>query len=175
MLKPKYIRVGFIVIALVGSLGLGEAYSPSIPTESDNVEYIEMYDLEEEEETPEEEIIFFGGEPEPYYIKLEVVVTFYSDEENELEGGIYDRRGNILADYEFPVCAMPKDVPFNSKIEILDTVFTVVDTGGAIKWLGENKCKVDIFIPGKTTEWLNEHTGKFTTTAKYYPNYEEEN
>ena len=50
MLKPKYIRVGFIVIALVGSLGLGEAYSPSIPTESDNVEYIEMYDLEEEEE-----------------------------------------------------------------------------------------------------------------------------
>lgn len=108
------------------------------------------------------------------YREIELEVTFYSDEENEMEGGKYDRRGKILADYPYKVCAMPKDVPYGSQIEIWGEMYEVVDTGGMIKWFDEEKtgCKVDIFIPNKTSEWLNENTGKFYTTGKLY--YDEE-
>lgn len=104
--------------------------------------------------------------PEPR--KINVRISFYTNQDNALEGGQYDKQGGLLLDYDYPIVAMPADVPYGSKLVIKGIIFTVVDTGSAMKWTGENECNVDVFIPNKTTEWLNEHTGVFYSEAELY-------
>lgn len=106
-------------------------------------------------------------DPEPDGRKLDILVTYYTNEDNELEGGQYDRMGNLLLSHGEPIIAMPPDVPYGSYIYIkeLDTTYKVVDTGGAMKWTGPNQCNVDVFIPNVTSEWLNYNSGKFRATG----------
>lgn len=100
--------------------------------------------------------------------KIRVRISFYSDYENELEGGKYDKKGKLLSKYNYPVIAMPPDVPYGSVVVIQGIPFTVVDTGEAMKWVSDNECSIDVFIPGKTTEWLNDNTGVFYYDALLY-------
>lgn len=104
--------------------------------------------------------------PEPRNIKVRI--SFYTNEDNELEGDQYDKMGKLLTEHDYPVVAMPSDVPYGSILVIKGIPFTVVDTGGAMKWTGDNECNIDVFIPNKTTEWLNEHTGVFYSDAQLY-------
>ena len=140
---------------------IGESYRRALSP----VEPIE--ENEPEEVAIEEEIVV------PSYREINVRVSFYTDEDNALEGGKYDRRGRLLASYHHPIVAMPKDVPYGSWLDIDGTLLQVVDTGGAMVWTDSNSCNIDVFIPGKTTEWLNENTGVFYTTAKLYEVEEE--
>lgn len=104
--------------------------------------------------------------PEP--IEIKVRISFYTNEDNALEGGQLDKKGKLLVEHDYPIVAMPADVPYGSILVIKGIPFTVVDTGGAMKWTGENECNIDVFIPNKSSEWLNEHTGVFYSDAKLY-------
>lgn len=104
--------------------------------------------------------------PEPR--KINVRISFYTNGDNALEGGQYDRKGKLLTEYDYPVIAMPSDVPYGSILVIKGIPFTVVDTGEAMKWTSDNQCNVDVFIPNKTSEWLNENTGVFYSEAELY-------
>lgn len=98
-------------------------------------------------------------------------VTYYTNIDNTLQGGKNDRRGKPLTSHSMPVVAMPSDVPYGSYLDIKDHgTFKVVDTGGAIKWIDENTCKVDVFIPNVSYDWLINNTENFTTTARLYYN-----
>lgn len=110
---------------------------------------------------------------EPGYVKpqgrkLKVHCSFYTDADNSLEGGKLDIKGKKLSDFDYPVVAMPKDIPYGSIIEIKGVPYTVVDTGDAITWVGDDECNVDIFIPGKSSEWLEKYTGVFDANATLY-------
>lgn len=104
--------------------------------------------------------------PEPR--KIDVRISFYTNEDNELEGGQYDKIGNLLTEHDYPIIAMPSDVPYGSILVIKGIPFTVVDTGGAMEWTGQDKCNIDVFIPNKTSGWLNKNTGVLYSEAYLY-------
>lgn len=159
-----------LALSIMPSIQLGEIPEPI------NVTPIVAEDpVQTEELTPIKTEIPIEPEDQETYtiiepIKLDLMVTYYTDQDNALEGGKYDRRGKILAEHDMPVIAMPKDVPYGSYlyVEDLHTLFKVVDTGGAMVWTGENQCNVDVFIAGKTTEWLNKNTGKHKSAGYLY-------
>lgn len=110
-----------------------------------------------------------GGEliARPYkYIRI--FVTYYTNIDDELQGGQLDRRGVPLVSHHKPV-AMPADVPYGSVLDIEGLgEHNVVDTGGAIVWLDENTCKVDMFIPNVTVDWIINNTENTWYDAKLY-------
>ncbi|WP_125154856.1 hypothetical protein [Clostridium rectalis] len=69
------------------------------------------------------------------------------------------------------VCAMPKEISYGSILHI-DGMGShkVVDSGGAIRWLNENKteCKVDIFIPNVSERWIINNTENRIVDAVLY-------
>lgn len=105
------------------------------------------------------------------YKDITVKVTYYTNIDDALQGGLNDRIGVPLTSHSMPVIAMPSDVPYGSYLEIQDVgTFKVVDTGGAIKWLDSNTCKVDIFVPNVSYDWLINNTQNYTATARLYYN-----
>lgn len=102
---------------------------------------------------------------------IKVKVTYYTNINDTLQGGLNDRRGVPLVSHGMPIVAMPSDVPYGSYLNI-DGVgtFKVVDTGGAIKWIDDETCKVDVFIPNVSYDWIINNTENFTATARLYYN-----
>lgn len=88
-------------------------------------------------------------------------VTYYTNKNNRLQGGQLDKKSKPLISHNYPVLALPKDVPYGVRVVFEEEVngsreYINVDTGGAIKWLNKEKteCKVDIFIPNVSEKWL---------------------
>lgn len=102
------------------------------------------------------------------YKQLRVFVTYYTNIDDELQGGQNDRRGVPLVNHYKPI-AMPADVPYGSILDI-DGLgeHTVVDTGGAIVWLNDTTCKVDMFIPNVSVDWIINNTENKWYDAKLY-------
>lgn len=73
--------------------------------------------------------------------KYDAMYTAYYPANNSMEGGLYDALGYKLKGYPDELtCAAPAEVPFGTKIMVLDTgteydnkIFTVTDRGGGIK------------------------------------------
>lgn len=93
--------------------------------------------------------------------RIKFHVTYYTNKNNRLQGGQLDKKSKPLTSHNFPVLALPKDVPYGVKVLFEEEVngsreYINVDTGGAIKWLNKEKteCKVDIFIPNVSEKWL---------------------
>lgn len=106
------------------------------------------------------------------YTEILVHITYYTNIDNELQGGQYDRRGNLLVE-QGNVIAMPMDVPYGSYLDIDDMgLYKVVDTGGAIVWLNNYECKVDMFIPNVSEEWIYANMTNVTKKARLYVNGE---
>lgn len=102
---------------------------------------------------------------------IKVYVTYYTNANNNLEGGQLDKKGKSLTSHNMKVCAMPKDVSYGSILNI-DGMgnYKVVDSGGAIQWLNEEKteCKVDVFVPNVTGQWLiNNKENKIANATLY--------
>lgn len=93
------------------------------------------------------------------YVKFHV--TYYTNINNRLQGGQYDKFGKRLTSHPYPVVALPSDIKYGAKV-IFDepingtTEYINVDSGGAIRWLNSSKteCKVDIFVPNVTESWI---------------------
>ncbi|APR02514.1 TPA: hypothetical protein ACXDAY_002198 [Clostridium botulinum] len=102
---------------------------------------------------------------------IKVYVTYYTNIDNDLEGGQLDKKGKNLTSHNMKVCAMPKDITYGSILNIEGMGnYKVVDSGGAIQWLNEDKteCKVDVFIPNVTGEWLiNNKENKIANATLY--------
>ncbi|HCL4447139.1 TPA: hypothetical protein N2D16_002744 [Clostridium botulinum] len=103
------------------------------------------------------------------YIKVHI--TYYTNIDNTLQGGQLDKRGKDLTAHNMKVCAMPKDISYGSILNIEGMgSYKVVDSGGAIQWLNENKteCKVDVFIPNVSEQWIiNNKENKIANASLY--------
>lgn len=105
------------------------------------------------------------------YKDIVVHITYYTNYNDMMQGGQNDRIGVPLKSHGEPIVAMPSDIPYGSYIDIEGMGnFKVVDTGGAIVWLDENTCKVDVFVPDVDPSWLVYNTVKESKKAKLYIN-----
>ena len=85
-------------------------------------------------------------------------ITYYTNSQEE--GGIKDKKGRLLTNHNYPIVALPKDVPYGSRVEfdsevLGSTEFVSVDSGNAIKWINDNECVVDVFVPYASQSYLN--------------------
>lgn len=105
--------------------------------------------------------------------ELVVHITYYTNIDNELQGGHYDKVGNLLTSHNMPIVAMPSSVPYGSYIDIEGLgIHKVVDTGGAITWISNNECYLDMFIPNVSEEWIYNNTENISKKARLYINGE---
>ena len=108
---------------------------------------------------------------EKEYKDITVKVTYYTNIDDTLQGGQEDRKGVPLTAHNEPIVAMPSDIPYGSVLDINGIgKFKVVDTGGAITWIDENTCKVDVFIPNVSYDWILNNTENYTANARIYYN-----
>lgn len=118
---------------------------------------------------------------------VKITVTLYTNA-GGINGGDYDMASNLLTDIGEPCVAMPSKTGWGSYVILDEPVtleyslvpdkdiktaikFKVVDSGGAIKWLDEEKthCKMDIFVPNQTEEKLRKSSkALFTTSGTIY-------
>ena len=85
-------------------------------------------------------------------------ITYYTNSYEE--GGIRDKKGKLLENHEYPIVALPKDIPYGSRVEFDKTIngsneFISVDSGNAIQWINDNECVVDVFVPYASQSYLN--------------------
>lgn len=101
-------------------------------------------------------------------------ITYYTNINNTLQGGQFDKQGKLLTNHSQPVCALPSSVPYGSYLVLDEEVngsntFKNIDTGGAIKFLGGDKVKVDIFIPNVSEQYIiNNYENKVVKGKIYY-------
>ena len=101
-------------------------------------------------------------------------ITYYYAADNSLQGGLYDKCGKLLKSHESPICALPKDVPYGTKVEFDTpvrgvTIMTNVDTGGAIKWISSNEVKLDFFVKeANSYNWIINNTKNVKVTGRIY-------
>ena len=86
-------------------------------------------------------------------------ITYYTNSQEE--GGIKDKKGKLLENHEYPIIAMPSDVPYGSRVEFDETIngsneFISVDSGNAIQWINDDECVVDVFVPNASQSYLNQ-------------------
>lgn len=102
-------------------------------------------------------------------IEYKAKFTAYYPANNSMEGGLYDCRG-VLLDPSKNTCAAPKEIPYGTKIKISDTgtnidgkIFTVTDTGGAIKVESDGTYRIDILMSSKSEcNTFGRKSGKIT-------------
>ena len=100
-------------------------------------------------------------------------ITYYTNIDNKLQGGQYDKKGELLTSHKEKICALPSSVPYGSYL-VLDkqvngsNIFKNVDTGGSIKFLGGDKVKVDIFIPNVSEQWIINNLENKVVKGKIY-------
>lgn len=120
---------------------------------------------------------------ETYSKTLDVIVdvTYYFAEDSSLQGGLRDKKGKLLNNFDYPVCALPSDIPYGSKLVlnepvVVDTNFNKsnelinVDTGNAIVWKGNNRMQIDVFVKNcDNLNWIiNNLQNKTQVKAKLY-------
>lgn len=86
-------------------------------------------------------------------------ITYYTNSYEE--GGVRDKKGKLLENHEYPIIALPSDVPYGSRVEFDKTIngnneFISVDSGNAIQWINDNECVVDVFVPNVSQSYLNQ-------------------
>ena len=94
------------------------------------------------------------------------IYTAYYPANTALQGGLYDAMGNKL-DPSKNTCAAPKDVPFGTKIKVMDTgtdrdgqIYTVTDRGGAIT-VKNGTYHIDLLMANKDAAYsFGRRTGK---------------
>lgn len=89
--------------------------------------------------------------------RVKFTITYYTN--SPREGGNKDKKGKLLENHKYPVVALPKDVPYGTRIEfdnevLGNRVFINVDSGNAIQWTEEG-CVVDVFIANASQKYLN--------------------
>lgn len=100
-------------------------------------------------------------------------ITYYTNIDNSLQGGRYDKKGKLLTSHQEKICALPSSVPYGSYL-VLDeqvsgsNIFKNVDTGNAIKFLGGDKVKVDIFIANVSEQWIINNLENKVVKGKIY-------
>lgn len=112
--------------------------------------------------------------------RVNLYVTYYYAANNSLQGGVVDKKGKTLDSHSQPICALPLDVNYGDYL-ILDkpvvyntnfnkaTTFKNVDTGGAIKWIDNNTCKVDIYVNGcSSLKWIENNLKNKTMMGTIY-------
>lgn len=101
-------------------------------------------------------------------LEINCIVSYYTNSNSRLEGGKYDKKGNLLTSHNMNVCATPSNIPYGSFVELNGMgVYKVVDTGRAIRWTKDGSMKVDVFVPNATNEYLNK-LGVKKVTGKIY-------
>ena len=87
--------------------------------------------------------------------EVDAEFTAYYPYNDSMQGGYYDAQGNKL-DPKKLTCACPKEVPFNTKIQVKGTgtsrdnlVYTCTDRGGAIK-IVNGVYKIDLLMATKS-------------------------
>ena len=86
-------------------------------------------------------------------------ITYYTNSYEE--GGVRDKKGKLLENHEYPIIAMPSDVPYGSRVEFDKTIngsneFISVDSGNTIQWINDDECVVDVFVPNVSQNYLNQ-------------------
>ena len=84
--------------------------------------------------------------------RVKFVLTYYYADNTPLQGGYLDKYGKELLSHKVPICATPNDVPYGSVVVFDYPInnsreYKSVDTGGAIRWIDSNTCRIDIFVP----------------------------
>ncbi len=101
-------------------------------------------------------------------------ITYYTNIDNALQGGRFDKKGKLLTSHQEPICALPSSVSYGSYLVLDEKVngsntFKNVDTGNAIKFLDGDKVKVDIFIPNVSEQYIiNNYKNKVVKGKLYY-------
>lgn len=127
----------------------------------------------EQQEAKENELISRGVNDFSYSREVLCHVTYYTNINDNLQGGHKDKKGNHLTSHEEPVIALPSNIPYGSYIifdePILgETIYKNVDTGGAIVWLNDYEMKVDVFVPNVSLEWIVNNLHNKTVKATLY-------
>lgn len=105
--------------------------------------------------------------------EVECHITYYTNINNSLQGGYYDKKGILLTNHQEPICALPSNIPYGSYLILDENIngvnkFKNVDTGNAITYLNDNTIKVDIFIPNVSEEWIINHLKNKIIKGKIY-------
>ena len=84
--------------------------------------------------------------------RVKFIITYYYADNTPLQGGYLDKYGKELLSYKVPICATPNDIPYGSVIVFAHPInnskeYNSVDTGGAIRWIDGDTCRIDIFVP----------------------------
>ena len=100
-------------------------------------------------------------------------VTYYTNNDDRLQGGHTDKKGNYLVSHDEPIVALPRDIPYGSYLvfdePILgETIYKNVDTGGAIIWLNDYEMKVDVFVPNVSLGFIINNLNNKTVSATLY-------
>lgn len=107
--------------------------------------------------------------------RVKFIITYYYADSTPLQGGYLDRYGKELLSYDIPICAAPDDIPYGS-VMVLDhpvngsNEYKIVDTGGAIRWVDSETCRIDIFVPEAKCikDITSKYTNKIVTGKIYY-------
>lgn len=158
------------------SIGKTKRYDEFLEKYDKKLEEIELQkqrELEEQKRREEEKINKVKNLDRGYagtYRILEVncIVSYYTNQNNSLEGGSNDCKGKPLVSHDMNVVAAPSNIPYGSFVELEGMgIYKVVDRGGAIKWINNNTMKIDVFVPNATTPQLNK-LGVKKTSGKIY-------
>ena len=84
--------------------------------------------------------------------RVKFIITYYYADSTPLQGGYLDKYGKELLSYKVPICATPNDIPYGSVVVFDHPInnsreYKSVDTGGAIRWIDGDTCRIDIFVP----------------------------
>ena len=113
---------------------------------------------EEQREIERQQEIERQRESDKYKKRVTFHITYYTSSKSGR-----DKSGTYIHSYNYPVIALPKDIPYGVKVIFDESVlgeyqYTNVDTGGAIRWINSSECKVDVFIPNVTDKWIINNT-----------------
>lgn len=141
--------------------------------EEERIENERIRQEEEQRLAKENELVNRGINDFSYSKEVLCHVTYYTNINDNLQGGHKDKKGNHLTSHEEPVIALPSNIPYGSYIVfdepvLGETIYKNVDTGGAIVWLNNCEMNVDIFVPNVSLEWIITNLHNKTVKATLY-------
>lgn len=137
-------------------------------------EQIEKEKIEQQELAKQHELINRGISDFSYSKEVLCHVTYYTNNDDRLQGGHTDKKGNYLVSHDEPIIALPRDIPYGSYLVfdepvLGETIYKNVDTGGAIIWLNDYEMKVDVFVSNVSLDWIiNNLNNKIVSATLYY-------
>ena len=141
--------------------------------EQERIENERIRQEEEQKLAKENELVNRGINDFSYSKEVLCHITYYTNINDNLQGGHKDKKGNHLTSHGEPIIALPSDIPYGSYIifdePILgETIYKNVDTGGAIVLLNDYEMKVDVFVPNVSLEWIVNNLHNKTVKATLY-------